>query len=640
MSHRESFRAPGKLLALFLLVVGVPFAALAWLGWYVIEQDSALEERRIRERLDSAAGLICGELDRKLASWAEALRGVAEGTPTNLPSDVACVVFDATRAVRHQSGRLVFLPFLPSQEEAFAGLFAAAEVHEYREENYARAGAIYRELARREDARLRAAALMRLARCLRKQQRIRDALAAYDELAALGGIPVAGSPAELIARRERVVLLSAIGDERGSSRESALLSASLWEGKYSIDQATFDFYRESLPAPPATINKALAMAEAVKAVSERWQQEPNQASGRMGFVDRRIPLVALWRMTPASRAVLVAGVGELVTPALAVAANLRVTVRLDDLDGKTAWAGAGQGPDAGVVKLPRETGLPWIVRVASSDPAAEMTVSVRRRNLLIGGLVLMLVVIVAASYFVFRAVNRELRAARLQSDFVAAVSHEFRTPLTAMCHLTELLEEGTTPEDRLRLYYHTLGKESRRLRGMVESLLDFARMEAGRQVYRMEDVDIAGLVQEVVGEFREQASLNGQRIALETLAGEHRTRADREAITRALWNLLDNAVKYSPDSSTVRVTVKAEGSEIAIAVEDQGPGISREEQRSIFRKFTRGAASRALDVKGTGIGLAMVDHIVKGHGGRVRLESEPGHGSRFTILVHGRSDRQ
>jgi two-component system phosphate regulon sensor histidine kinase PhoR len=86
--------------------------------------------------------------------------------------------------------------------------------------------------------------------------------------------------------------------------------------------------------------------------------------------------------------------------------------------------------------------------------------------------------------------------------------------------------------------------------------------------------------------------------------------------------------------------VKAEGSEIAIAVEDHGPGISREEQRSIFRKFTRGAASHALNVKGTGIGLAMVDHIVQGHGGRVRLESEPGRGSVFTILVPGRSDRQ
>jgi two-component system phosphate regulon sensor histidine kinase PhoR len=209
-----------------------------------------------------------------------------------------------------------------------------------------------------------------------------------------------------------------------------------------------------------------------------------------------------------------------------------------------------------------------------------------------------------------------------------------------MCHITELLEEGNSPEDRLRLYYRTLGKESRRLRGMVESLLDFARMEAGRQIYRLDDVDIAGLVQMVTAEFLEQAALNGQRISLEIPAGEHRTRADSEAMTRALWNLLDNAVKYSPESSIVRVSVKPEGDEMAIAIEDQGMGISNDEQSSVFHKFTRGAASRALNVKGTGIGLAMVDHIVKGHGGRVRLESEPGRGSRFTILLPGGLNRQ
>lgn len=640
MSHHEPFRTPGKLLVFFLLVAGVPFVALTGLGWHLVEQDRALEERRFRERLDSAASLVCVELDHSLSSWEELLSTVAESIPPILPPDVASVVFDAKGKVRHQSSRLLFLPFLPSPEEPFAGLFAAAEIHEYREENCARAGAIYRELARREDVPLQAAALMRLARCLRRQQRIEDALAVYDKLAVLGGTPVAGSPAELLARRERVALLKLIGNSGAASNEATLLASALWEGKYPIDRATFDFYRESLPAPPAAMNKALAEAEAVQAAWERWQQAPDKASGRMGFLNGGIPLVAFWRSSPAGCAVLVAGVLQVVTPALATAANLRVSMRLVDPDGKFVWNRGGAETYAAVAKRPQDTGLPWVVRVSSSDPAAELAVSARRRNLLIGGLVLVLAVIVAASYFVFRAVNRELSLARLQSDFVAAVSHEFRTPLTAMCHLTELLEEGNSPEDRLHLYYRTLGKESRRLRGMVESLLDFARMEAGRQVYHMEGVDIPGLVQKVVAEFLEQAALNGQRISLETPAGEYCTRADREAITRALWNLLDNAIKYSPASSVVRVSVKPEGEEIAIAIEDQGMGISKDEQGSVFHKFTRGAASRALNVKGTGIGLAMVDHIVKGHGGRVRLESEPGRGSRFTILLPGGLDQQ
>jgi two-component system phosphate regulon sensor histidine kinase PhoR len=640
MSRRESLHTPAKLLGLFLFVVSVLFVALTCLGWYVIKQDTALEERRVRERLDSAANLVCGKLEHGLSGWEELLRRVAEGIPTNLPSDVTCVAFDSAGAVRLQSGPLVFLPFISSQQEPFAPLFAAAEVHEYREEDCHRAEAVYRELARREDTRLRAAALVRLARCLRKQDRAKDALAVYDELAALGGIQVAGSPAELLARRERVVLLKAIGDERGAPREAALLAESLREGKYPIDEATFDFYRESLPAPPAMMNKALAPAEAVKAVWELRQQPTNQESGRMSLTSQGTLMVALWHSAPAGEAVLVATADALLGPLGTTAAGLRVSVELEDPNRRLDAGRSNPGSNARVLKYPQETGLPLVVGVASVDRGLEAGISMKRRTLVMSGLALILLVIVGASYFVFRAVNRELGLARLQSDFVAAVSHEFRTPLTAMCHLTELLEEGKTTDDRLRLYYHALGKESRRLRGMVQSLLDFARIEAGRQVYRMEDVDLAGLVKEVVEEFREQASADGRRIEFEIPAGVYPARADREAIGRALWNLLDNAVKYSPDSSTVRLTVKAEGSEIAISVEDQGPGISSEEQTSIFRKFTRGAASRALNVKGTGIGLAMVDHIVKGHGGRVRLESEPGRGSAFTILIPGRSNRQ
>jgi signal transduction histidine kinase len=208
-----------------------------------------------------------------------------------------------------------------------------------------------------------------------------------------------------------------------------------------------------------------------------------------------------------------------------------------------------------------------------------------------------------------------------------------------MSHLTEMLEEGGTPGDRLPLYYRALGKETKRLRGMVESLLDFGRMEAGRHVYHMEDADAAELVRRVVDEFREEASTNAHRVELDMPPGERRIRGDREAITRALRNLLENAVKYSPQSSTVKVLVESQRGHLAISVEDQGAGIPKHEQRQVFRKFVRGASSRTLNVKGSGIGLSMVDHIVKAHGGRVALQSEPGRGSRFTILLPVKPER-
>jgi signal transduction histidine kinase len=280
-----------------------------------------------------------------------------------------------------------------------------------------------------------------------------------------------------------------------------------------------------------------------------------------------------------------------------------------------------------------ESGLPWTLHVAALDPAAMRQAFASRRNLLAAGFALMVLMIVAASYVVFRAVHRELGVARLQSDFVAAVSHEFRTPLTAMCHLTDMLEEGGTPEARLPDYYRALGKESRRLRTTVESLLDFGRMESGKRTYHMEDTSAAELTEQVVDECREMAASADHRLELHAAEGHPRIRADREAMAIALRNLVDNAIKYSPESSTVTVSVKRQGDLAGISVEDQGMGIPKEEQRDVFQRFVRGSSARTLNVKGTGIGLAMAAQIVKAHGGRLELSSEPGRGSRFTILL-------
>jgi two-component system phosphate regulon sensor histidine kinase PhoR len=279
-------------------------------------------------------------------------------------------------------------------------------------------------------------------------------------------------------------------------------------------------------------------------------------------------------------------------------------------------------------------GLPWTIQVAAANPAAVGQIDASRRRLMSAGFLLILLVIGTAGYFVFRSVNGELGVARLQSEFVAVVSHEFRTPLTAMRHLTEMLEEGGTAPDRLPLYFRALGKETRRLHGMVESLLDFGRMEAGRRAYRMEGANAVELAREIVDEFREQPSAASRRLELQAAASPPlQIRADRGALALALRNLLDNAVKYSPEESTVRVSVESRKGFAGISVQDQGAGIPKEEQREVFRKFARGSSAREMNVKGTGIGLTMAYEIVKAHGGRLELASEPGCGSCFTILL-------
>ena len=224
--------------------------------------------------------------------------------------------------------------------------------------------------------------------------------------------------------------------------------------------------------------------------------------------------------------------------------------------------------------------------------------------------------------------------ARLKSDFVSAVSHEFRTPLATLRQLTENLSDGRVgDEGRRQAYYEAQARATSRLSRLVERLLDFGRMEAGALRYRPEPLDLGKLVRSVVDEFEHVVADTGHRIEVTIDPKVPPVRADGEALAQAVWNLLDNAIKYSPGRPAVWIEVADEDGQAAVRVRDEGPGILPEERKDLFREFTRGAAARAGGVKGTGIGLAMVNHIVRAHRGRIRVDSAPGQGSTFTILL-------
>jgi signal transduction histidine kinase len=242
--------------------------------------------------------------------------------------------------------------------------------------------------------------------------------------------------------------------------------------------------------------------------------------------------------------------------------------------------------------------------------------------------------VLGGAYAMHRGVSRELHVARLQSDFVAAVSHEFRSPLTSLRGIAELLaNDRIGDESRKRQSYFFLERETSRLYRLVEDLLDFGRMESGRKQFRLEPHDAFGLARAAVMEFRDEAAQAGFDVEVQLEDRAVTVQADEEAIRRAIRNLLENAVKYSPGGHTVWVEGRVNHRRVAISVRDCGMGIAPREQREIFQKFVRGAAAKQAGIKGTGIGLSMVNQIVKACGGEIRLESSEGVGSTFTILI-------
>ena len=261
-----------------------------------------------------------------------------------------------------------------------------------------------------------------------------------------------------------------------------------------------------------------------------------------------------------------------------------------------------------------ETGLPWTLLVATDSASGQRDFENRRR-LLTTGLAAIVLLLAGGGYVLWRLVQRELAVGRLQTEFVAAVSHEFRTPLTSLRHVTELLEEGDEmPRERRQSFYAVLGRNTERLHKLVESLLDFARMEDGRKPYDLQPVERGDSATTVVTDFTRDLTAGAPPVDLD-LDDPHRSLvlADAASLAHALWNLLDNAVKYSPGGrpSESRSARTREG--VAIAVHDQGLGIPAHERREIFGRFVRGKPPARLGIKGTGLGLAIVSHIADAH---------------------------
>jgi signal transduction histidine kinase len=600
-----------------------------------------LENQRIQERLESAADLIVTSLDLGLSEIENRLALLSD------PGDHALAVSFGPREVKtHPGGRLLYYPVVPQVRESPVTVFATGENLEFRQQNYDGAIAAFRALALSKDPLIRAGALLRLGRNLRKNNQFPEALAVYEELARLGSTPVGGDPAELLARQTRCELLKELNQPSELQLTARSLDADLQQGRWRLDRVSYQYHsqqlRRWLTFEPDTLverQAALALAAAVESLWEQWQElrrGEGSARGRRTLWVHGQSILLLWDGSPEKLAGLAAGPRYLDSRWSQTWRNLGVSVALLDSDSHNVLQPSPSGSSRQALRTSSDTRLPWTLRISSADPAADLAQLAGRRRLLLAGLALVGAMVLAGGYFTTRAVSRELAVSRLQSDFISAVSHEFRTPLTSMLHLTDSLDRGiVSDEDRRRQYYSALAHETTRLHRLVESLLNFGRMEAGAFEFRFEPVDLAVLVGDVVAEFRKEFASSGHRVELRTDPNLPPLRIDREAFGRALWNLLNNAVKYSPGRPSIWVDLAREGKRVAVRVRDQGPGIPVEEQKEIFNKFVRGSAGRASSVKGSGIGLALVRHTVRAHGGEVRVDSRPGEGSTFTILLPG-----
>ncbi|HWQ32741.1 MAG TPA: HAMP domain-containing sensor histidine kinase [Blastocatellia bacterium] len=321
----------------------------------------------------------------------------------------------------------------------------------------------------------------------------------------------------------------------------------------------------------------------------------------------------------------------------AEANNQRARVTAQPVEMMSPASTPAQRTEQSAAPLPNEDNRPWQMlirhRAGSLDAAVA---SVRRRNLIISfGIMAMLAVSVVLMSLSSR---RAQRLARQQIEFVAGVSHELRTPLAVIRSAGENLADGVIRDnEQIKRYGKLIRDEGRRLTEMVEQVLEFAGTQSGRRKYDLSPTSVSDLIERALAAAQPLAAEGGFEIEKRLAPALPEVMADVPALSRALQNLLSNAMKYSGESRWIGISARSasngRGAEVQIVIEDKGLGIPAAELPHIFEPFYRGTEVVAAQIHGNGLGLSLVKSIVEAHGGSVSVKSSPGRGSSFTVTL-------
>jgi len=596
--------------------------ALGIFAWRLANSESALAEEQRIGQADAQAGALTAGFRQQLAEEGEALSAWLgrPGGRLEAPDHAAIVTWIDGRLSVTPGGALAFLPETPLPRPAPA-LFDDAEVIEFAGRPI-EAARSYRQWAGDSNLETRAGALLRLGRSLRSAQRPSESLAAFRRLSALGDVTldVTGLPAGLVGLAQQAPLLEHTGDQAGATAARKEIVDEILSGRWPIDRANAELFLDDAGGTPSGDGWQLAVVTAEAWAAGDVRRVPR---GRLFRTLGGRAAVAIWRSSRSNAVLAISWVDDVLAPLLAEDVEWQLTRGGAVIAGSAdvpAWA-----PPARLIDDEED------VQLRSWQAGAHATAG--SSPLIVSLLVATVGFLWAAAYVAARAVRREAAVAQLQADFVSAVSHEFRSPLTTIRQMAEMLQSGrVTREDRRLEYYDVLAGEATRLQRLVETLLNLGRIEAGSERYDLKLLDVGEVVDKAIGDVAPFAAAEQRRIARTAPDARVFARADEDALRLSVRNLLENAIRYSPGEPTIWVRWRQDGDRAVIDVVDHGLGIDPAEQEAVFGRFVRGRAAAAANAKGTGIGLAMVRHVAEAHGGSVTLRSEAGE-TTFTLRL-------
>lgn len=636
----------------FLAAVLLPCLVLVILSFRMIAQQKELAEKRLTDERRTISSNVRQQLlvrlerlkSEEVAAFSTGGKGAGAAHQENSPVALTARLEGRDLVLPWQSGGPAEKARRLLDQGQFAASLRQGEQLEFRKSDNEKAAARYGKALRiARDPLQGAYAELSLARVQTKLRQQRSAQAIYRKLLKVswGLTDTQGIPLSLYAASG---LLQTGTDPQGVQKRIEKELNSLRGYSPAVAYLLRDILQmlaESAPAPVAA--KAKNELQTTKAhiryaeqVQELKRDFPNL--GLEGASTKPSKSTdPLWAFYGGAEPWLVS-----VAPASSTRPPIVIAVRAEEVFRSLRAAGTLTGASAGQAQLhgrpsvegealgPNFPGLR--ISFAEQNPAALARQWRPERAFYLVTLLLVLSITLFGAYLLWRDVRREVRLAEMRSQFVSSVSHELKTPLTAIRMFAETLGMGHTTDPRTQSeYLETIISETERLTRLLNNVLDFSKIEQGRRTYRLEPTSLAEVVQAAARTMQYPLAQQGFQLQVDVEDNLPVVRADADAIEQAILNLLANAMKYSGDTREINLRLLRKDGSGVIQVTDRGVGIPPAEQARIFEKFYRAPTPENQRLPGTGLGLTLVEHIAKAHGGRVEVQSEPGKGSTFSI---------
>lgn len=637
MAFGNQFGSAGRdhgswpVLLVLLVAVLAPTACVLWFMNEAVESQQEAARLKLadayrgqlalmRDRLETLWARRAAELDR-LAGSGEGAAAFAAIVRAGAADSAICFSREGLPAYPAP------LPAPALDAEPRTGLWAEARSLESTPAGLARAAEIYGEIAAGEKQTAAAGrAVQAQVRCLVRSGQEAAALRVIEQQFQGARLSGARDPQGRLIAADAQLLAVQIGRRRGPWLPAArLLEAMVNDYASSMPSTQRVFLMEELRALGDFQFATYEAERLAAALLAAERARPGEAALRQSAIP------GLWRLdSPGGRAL------GIYREATALEA-MRRSLDEQSPSGDVAFHAVPPAAPGGAFDESLAAGrtLPgW--QIAMTFGGGALFADVARRQLesylWVGFLAIAAMAVLAV--IVAQALRRQIRLARLKTDLVAAVSHELKTPLASMRLLVDaLLDEGQFEPRKTREYLELVARENVRLSRLIDNFLTFSRMERNRHRFDLAASTAAGVVTAVEEALSERFRSPGVRLEVDVAPGLPAVRADADALVTALLNLLDNAYKFTGEDKRLRLRAFESEGRVAFAIEDNGIGIPARERKRIFRRFYQVDRRLSRGAGGCGLGLSIVDYIVRAHRGEVRVESRPGEGSTFTVLL-------